>query len=188
MSDPGPLKDLERALASAEAIVAGIEPGQWAAPTPCADLDVRGVTGHLVAGNLRFAAIVRGNTPPGDDDPLADDPAGAFGRAAAELREAFGAPGALDEVYKMPNGGSAPGAILAQIKTLEQLGHGWDLARATGQPAEFPADVTERTLATARLMLSQRPEGPNAPYGPPVPAPDSAPPIDQLAAFLGRPV
>jgi uncharacterized protein (TIGR03086 family) len=180
---------LERALASAETIVAGIEPGQWTAPTPCGDLDVSGVTSHLVSGNLRFAAIVRGSAPPdGGADLLGDDPAGAFRRAAADLRDAFAAPGAIDELYKTPQGRSAPGAVLAQIRILEQLGHGWDLARATGQPAEFPADTTERALATARLMLSQRPEGPDAPYGPPVDVPDSAPPIDQLAGFLGRTV
>lgn len=189
MSDPGPLHDLERALAGAETIVAGIAPGQWTASTPCAELDVRGVANHLVSGNLRFAALVRGTAAPdGDTDLLGDDPAGAFSRAAAELRAAFAAPGVLDEVYKMPQGASVPGAVLAQIRTVEQLGHGWDLARATSQPADFPDDLTERALATARLMLSSRPEGPGAPFGPAVPVPDSAPLIDQLAGFLGRTV
>lgn len=189
MTDPGPLKDLERALASAETIVAGIGSAQWTAPTPCADLDVRAVANHLVTGNLRSAALVRGTPPPdGGADLLGDDPAGAFSQAAAELRAALGAPGAIDEVYKTPQGGSAPGAVLAQVRTLEQLGHGWDLAQATGQEADFPSDVTERALATARLMLSPRPEGPDAPYGPPVPVPDSAPLIDQLAGYLGRAV
>ncbi|MBO0806593.1 MAG: TIGR03086 family protein [Nocardiopsaceae bacterium] len=188
MKEPGPLEDLERALAGAETIVAGITPGQWTAATPCDGLDVRGVVSHLVTGNLRFAALARGNPAPAGDDLLGDDPAGAFSRAAAELAAALGAPGALDEVYKAPWGRATPGSVLAQVRITEQLGHGWDLARATGQPVPFPADLAERTLATARMTLSSRPEGPGAPFGPAVPVPDSAPAIDRLAGFLGRAV
>lgn len=189
MKDPGPLKDLERALASAESIVAGIAPGQWEKPTPCTGLDVRAVTNHLVTGNLRFAALVHGTAAPDDGaDLLGDDPASVFSRAAAELRAALATPGAIDEVYKIAGRRSAPGAVLAQVRILEQLGHGWDLARATGQDADFPADLTERALATAKITLSSRPDGPDAPFGPPVPVPDTAPPLDQLAGFLGRTV
>lgn len=187
MSDPGPRKDLERALKGAETIVAGVKPGQWDAATPCDGLDARAVAGHLADGTLRFAAQLRGEFPPGGDG--GGDPAAAFKTAASELRAALKTPGVLDEVYKAtPKGRAVPGALLAQVRTLELLAHGWDLARATGQDTEFPDDLTERVLAIARLTLSVRPEGPDAPYGPEVPAPDSAPAIDRLAAFLGRTV
>ncbi|MCL2582928.1 MAG: TIGR03086 family metal-binding protein [Streptosporangiales bacterium] len=186
MSDPGPRKDLESALKGAETIVAGVRPGQWDADTPCAGLDARAVAGHLAGGVAGFAAQLRGDSPPGADG---DDPAAAFKSAAAELRAALKAPGVLDEVYKAtPKGRGIPGALLAQVRTLELLGHGWDLARATGQPAEFGDDLAERVLAVARLTLSARPEGPDAPYGPAVPVPEDAPPIDRLAGFLGRTV
>lgn len=187
MSDPGPRKDLEHALKGAETIVAGVRPDQWDADTPCAGMDARAVTVHLASGVLRFAAQLRGESPSGEDDTA--DPAAAFKTAAAELRAALKTPGVLDEVYKAtPKGRGVPGALLAQVRTLELLGHGWDLARATGQPAGFPDDLAERVLGVARLTLSARPEGPGAPYGPEVPAPDDAPPIDRLAAFLGRTV
>jgi hypothetical protein len=43
MTDAEVLTDLDRALTATEAVVAGIGADQWAAPTPCTELDVRGV-------------------------------------------------------------------------------------------------------------------------------------------------
>ncbi len=168
--------------------MAGIGADQWPAPTPCTELDVRGVLNHLVRGNLLFAAIVRDEPRPaaGSDD-LGDDPLAAFQDAAAQLREAFAAPDVLDSIYKAPFG-TGPGAVLAHVRTVELIAHGWDLARATGQPADFPDDVTERALAGVRRALTARPQGPGAPFAAEVPVPQDAPAVDRLAGFLGRQV
>jgi hypothetical protein len=86
MADPDELADLDRALAATETVVAGIRAGQWAAPTPCTELDVRGVLNHLVSGNLLFAALVRGEPlPDRAEDHLDGDPLAAFQRAAGGL-------------------------------------------------------------------------------------------------------
>jgi uncharacterized protein (TIGR03086 family) len=184
----GPLADLHGALAGTGAVIAGVAPGQWTAPTPCTEFDVRAVVNHLVAGDRAFAAYVTGGEPPARGaDLLGDDPVAAYSEAAAGLRTAFGAKDALNEIYKAPFG-SAPGAVLVQVRVLEQLAHGWDIARATGQSPDFPDDVTERALAVARQTLATRPDGPAAPFGPEVAVPDGAPALDRLAAFLGRPV
>ena len=146
MTDAPVLTDLDRALTATEEVVAGIRDDQWAAPTPCTELDVRGVLNHLVRGNLLFVAVIRDEPrPEPGTDHLGDDPLAAFRGAAGRLREAFGAPGALDAVYAAPFG-SGPGAVLAQVRVVEILAHGWDLARATGQPAMFPDHVAERAL------------------------------------------
>jgi uncharacterized protein (TIGR03086 family) len=180
------LTDLDRSLAAAEAVVAGIKDEQWTAPTPCTELDVRGVLNHLVRGNLLFAAIIADEPrPEPGTDHLRDDPLTAFGDAAARLRAAFGAPRALEEIYTSPFG-TGPGAVLAHVRVVEVLTHGWDLARATGQPAEFPDDVAERALAGTRRALTDRPQGPGAPFAAEVPVPQDAPPMDRLAGFLGR--
>jgi uncharacterized protein (TIGR03086 family) len=68
------------------------------------------------------------------------------------------------------------------------LTHGWDLARATGQPGDFPDDVAERALARSRRRLTARPEGPGAPFAAEVPVPPDASAVDRLAGFLGRAV
>jgi hypothetical protein len=82
-------------------------------------------------------------------------------------------------------------AALVGTRIIEHLGHGWDLARATGQPADFPAGVAERALAAARAQLATRPspsDGGWTPFAPEVPVPDGAPAINRLAGFLGRAV
>ena len=188
MTDAEVLTDLDRALTATEAVVAGIGSDQWAAPTPCTELDVRGVLNHLVRGNLLFAAVIRDEPRPDPAaDHLSDDPLAAYQRAAGRLREAFSAPDVLDSVYKAPFG-TGPGAVLAHVRAVEVLVHGWDLARATGQPGAFPNDVAERALAGARRALTERPQGPGAPFAAEVAVAPDAPAADRLAGFLGRPV
>ncbi len=180
------LADFDQALAATGPIVSGIQPGQWAAATPCPGLDVRAVVGHLVTGHLVFMARIQGlPVPDRAGDHLGDDPAAAFRRSGQALRQAFGGPGVLSETYQGPLG-PVPGVFLVQVRIVELLAHGWDLARATGQPADFPAGVVERALAQAREQLAVRPSGPGAPFAAEVPVAAGAPGIDRLAGFLGR--
>ena len=180
------MRDLRAAIAGAEAIVAGIPSGQWGAPTPCAGVDVRALVNHLVTGNLHFASLISGiPAPDGDEDHLGADPAEAFRAAAASLTTALGVPGVLDRTYRLPVG-QVPGPALIEIRLIEHLGHGWDLAKATGQPALFSDDVAERGLAIARRQLTNRPAGAHVAFGAEVQVPEHAPAIDRLAGFLGR--
>lgn len=175
---------MDRAITAAQVIVAGVRDGQWAAPTPCTGVDVRELVNHLVTGNLHFAALVNQSPlPDRDADHLGGDPLAAFGRAAGELRAAFARPAVLTTMYTAPFG-PAPGVALVRARIVEHLGHGWDLARATGQPADFPDDVVERAIAAAQRQLAGRPEG--GPFAAEVPVPADAPAIDRLAGFLGR--
>ena len=186
MADPDVLADFDQALADTDRIVSGIKPGQWSVPTPCRGLDVRAVVGHLVTGHLVFIARVQGlPAPDRAADHLGEDPAAAFRRTGQALRQAFGGPGVLAETYQGPLG-PADGVFLVQVRIVELLGHGWDLARATGQPAEYPDGVVVRALAQARKGLAGRPDGPGAPFAAEVPVPAGAPTIDRLAGFLGR--
>jgi uncharacterized protein (TIGR03086 family) len=178
------LGDLSAAIAVAEIIVAGISAGQWDAPTPCTGVDVRALVNHLVAGNLHFAALVEGALRPDRDaDLLGAEPAGAFRSAAAVLTAALGTPGVLDRTYPLPFG-EVPGLGLIEIRLIEHLGHGWDLARATGQRAVFPDDLAERGLAVARRQLDNR----QSAFGAEVEVSADAQAIDRLAGFLGRAV
>jgi uncharacterized protein (TIGR03086 family) len=179
------LADLDAATAGVERIVARIRPDQWQLPTPCDGVDVRALVNHLVAGNLAFVTLVTGTQPPvRDADHLGDDPFFAFRASADLLAAALRTPGVAARTFTLPFG-PVPGSALVGIRINEFLGHGWDLARATGQPADFPSGVAVRALAEARNMLRTRSPGP---FAPEQPAPDGAPAIDQLAAFLGRTV
>jgi uncharacterized protein (TIGR03086 family) len=175
MTEADVREDLDRALAATEAVVAGIRADQWAAPTPCTELDVRGVLNHLVRGNLLFVAIIRDRArPERGTDHLGEDPLAAYRLAATQLREAFATSGVLESVYAAPFG-TAPGAALAHVRVVEVLVHGWDLARATGQAGDFPDDVAERALAGSRKNLTSRPQGPDAPFAAEVEVPPDAP-------------
>ena len=109
MTDAELVADLDRALAATGAVVAGVRPDQWGEPTPCTELDARGVLNHLVRGNLLFAAIVRGEPRPvPGTDHLGGDPLAAYQQAAAQLQEAFARPGVLESVYEAPFAAEVP--------------------------------------------------------------------------------
>ena len=83
--------------------------------------------------------------------------------------------------------GTVPGSVALHLRMVELLVHGWDLARATGQPPRFPDGLAEQELAFSRRALADIPAERN-PFGQPQPAPADAAAIDQLAALLGRTV
>ena len=100
-----------------------------------------------------------------------------------DLLESFALPGVLDTMHESPMG-PAPGSFLLQLRVGETFVHGWDLARATSQPADLPADLAEALLGSFQKRLAAMPG--RGPFGPAQPAADDAPAMDRLAALLGR--
>jgi uncharacterized protein (TIGR03086 family) len=186
------LADLATAHDGAARLVAAVEDDQWNSPTPCSDWTVRQLVNHLVGGNRLTTRVVRGEQlPPPDQlgrrghlDQLGDDPGSAYRSSADELLAALRAPGALERTHALP-AGTLPGPGVVQLRTVETLVHGWDLARATGRPAPFPDDLCELELRFSRDLLGRIPEE-RRPFAPSRPAADDAPAIDRLAALLGR--
>jgi uncharacterized protein (TIGR03086 family) len=77
-----------------------------------------------------------------------------------------------------------PGRVLAGINLLDTATHTWDLATATGQPAELPDDVAAAALEAGRQIVS--PELRNGRFGPEHTPPLDADATSRLVAFLGR--
>ena len=189
-SDAGrpPLTEqLGRASDAVAGLISNIRADQWSAPTPCTDWTVRQLVNHLIGMNRVFAALLAGQPPPPKPsaDHAEDDPAAAYRGSAATLLAAFGRPGALERSYRGPLG-TATGAERLQIRLYDLLAHGWDLAQATGQPADLPEDLAEQSLAFARTQLTEQARPGR--FGPAQIAAGHAPAIERLAAFLGRPV
>src|SRR6478752_2357499 len=113
--------------------------------------------GHLVDINLVFAAMIEGGPMPERRvDRLGDDPVGPYRSSSASLQAAFSRPEcSIEQSYRRPLG-SATGAEHLQIRLYDLLAHGWDLAQATGQPADLPDDLAERSLAFARTQLTEQ--------------------------------
>jgi uncharacterized protein (TIGR03086 family) len=192
-----PVDDLTAALAGTEQLVAEIGPDEWELPTPCTDWSVRDVVNHLVGSNLLFVRVLGGEPlPPREQllaaartDRLGDDAVGAYRASAAALVDAFRAEGALERTVTVP-AGTLPGIAALHLRIVEALVHGWDVARATGRSLTFPDGLVEQALAFTRDTLPRLPPRPagQGPFGPSQPADDDAPPLDRLAALLGRPV
>jgi uncharacterized protein (TIGR03086 family) len=177
---------LSRALDQTGTIVAGIRPDQMDLPTPCTDWNVRALIGHLVRGNQNTAAVAEGK--PRDPNPVADvgaDPAGAYRESAAEVKRVWQSD-KLGAAYPTPLG-MLPGHALLSLRLADNVTHGWDLARATGQAAAYDDDVVQAAIDFAHGQFKgERPPG--GAFAPSVQAPEDLPPLDRLAAFLGRQV
>ena len=74
---------------------------------------------------------------------------------------------------------------IAELRTIECLAHGWDVARATGRRLEVDDAVAERAVAHSLALMERLPPD-RTPFGPAQPVPDDAPAVDRLAALLGR--
>jgi uncharacterized protein (TIGR03086 family) len=181
------LDQLRAALEHAGGLVAAVQPEQWSGETPCEDWDVRALVSHVVAGNRLFAAAL------GRDEPAevaaasvgeGEDLVAAFGESASKLLAAFAARGVLQRVVRVPFG-AVPGEIALHLRLTEVLVHGWDLASATGQRADFDDSVAAQELEFSRTALGALPPE-RRPFGAPQHAPADAPDIERLVALLGR--
>jgi uncharacterized protein (TIGR03086 family) len=195
------VSQLERALTATGAVVGAIRQDQWSDPTPCSEWSVADLLSHLTIGNFGFASAVdgtafagsaaaapagRADIRPAEASTPDADPVEAYRQSAAAVTEAFARPGALDRIVSVPFG-QVPGRMALHLRITEVLAHGWDLARATGQPANLPEDLAEQELAFTLSKLGDIPPG-RRPFGPPRPVAGDAPAIDRLAACLGRDV
>lgn len=189
---PPVVADSDRLVDAVARLVDGVRPDQWTASTPCPDWDVRQLLQHVTNGNVIFAGIATGERAPGPITPeeravdwLGTDPAAGFRATAKVMHDAFMTPGFLDGRHETPVMGEQSGTTMVHMRMNELLVHGWDLARATGQPADLPEDLAEGALRSWQTRLADRPRQ-GMPFAEPTPIAGDAPAIDRLAAYLGR--
>ena len=179
----------QRAVAQTESIVAAVVPAQLGLPTPCPEYDVRALLSHTVGGLNRIAIVGEGGDAlavPARADGVPDDGwLAAYQAAAARARTAWADDARLDALVEVP-WGKVPGRIAVSGYVQEILTHGWDLARATGQPTELDPELATWVLAVARRILPPEPRGGEVPFGPVVPVPEGVGVYARLAAWLGR--
>lgn len=181
-----PVDQLVGALQVTRRIIEHIDDSEWDLPTPCPRWTVRDVVNHLAEGNWRFAALLGVGTPDGKRPSVAGDPVASYRDSSAALTNAYCQPEALSKVITVPFG-TVPGAVSLQLRLVEALVHGWDLAQATGQEVTFPDSIAESALSFSQVATAQIPPD-RHPFGPPQPVQDTASAIDRLAGYLGRPI
>jgi uncharacterized protein (TIGR03086 family) len=172
---------LDQTFTHARGLIAGVRPEQRENRTPCEEWDVRALLDHMVGVVAGMGTAAAGEAPA--PFALGEDPAAQFDEAAASALRAWRTPGVLDRVVEA-GPGPMPGRVLASINLLDTATHTWDLAVATGQPAELPGPVAAAAMEASRTIVTEelRP-GRFAPEQAP---PEGASPTQRLAAFLGR--
>lgn len=180
---------LARAFASTRAVVAAVRPGELDRPTPCRSWTVRQLLNHMVAApRVGVAALETGEFPSGEaEDVTAGDFLAAYDATVEQTTTAFARPGVFERTVALPFG-EVPAAFLMTMITTDQFTHGWDLARATGQPTDLDPALAAELLAGAAIPDEFRGPDGVAPFGPAQAAPAGATEADKLAAHLGRTV
>lgn len=176
-----------RALEATGFVVARVRPDQLDGPTPCTRWDVRTLLNHVIGGNLMFARIAAGGTADttgGMPDLTRPDPGTNYLDSAEAVLAAWSGPGAMQRRCHMPFG-DLPAPAALGLHYLDCVVHGWDLARATGQPTGLDPDLAGAALALAEGMVTPELRQSGA-FGSDVRWPAAAPVHERLVAFLGR--
>lgn len=185
ITDPRPL--YRDALDWAATLMSGVRAEQLTDPTPCAEFDVTALMGHLVATVDRARVIGAGGDP--TTVPLvaaADGDWSASYRAAVERMWTVWNDDTLLTATVTAPWGRIPGHTAIWGYLNETLVHGWDLAEATGQPAEADPALAEPALAVARRAIPESPRGGPVPFGAVVEPASGAGPTERLANWSGR--
>jgi len=172
---------LEQTFQHAHGVISGVRPDQYDNKTPCEEWTVRDLLSHMIGVVAGLGAAAAGS--PGAPFELGADPAGQFESAAASTLAAWRTPGVLERVIDA-GPGPMPGRVLASINLLDTATHTWDLATATGQPADLPDEVAAAAMEASLATIS--PELRPGRFGAEIAVPDNTGPTQRLVAFLGR--
>ncbi len=174
-------------------LVARVDDTELGKPTPCPSYCLGDLIDHIGGVAVAFTSAARKESgtnasqpPPGDAARLTDDWRSRIPRDLATMALAWREPGAWTGTALIA-GGDAPSEIVGLAAVDELVVHGWDLARATGQPY----GPEPETLAAAQGFLSHfaspdAPAGPDVAFGPSRELPDEAPMLERVVALAGR--
>ena len=183
VSDRLTLDLLERALDQTSKLVSGIKPDQAGLPTPCTEFDVHALVNHIVYDLRIFkTTLTEGEREAPGADLIGDDWSAAYHAAAQDLLTTWRAHGTEGMLKTRLGEFPVKWAIGQHLSDIAV--HGWDIARATGQPADFDPEVGEAALEWARQNL--KPQFRGQAFGAEVPVAPDAPLYDRLAGFFGR--
>jgi TetR/AcrR family transcriptional repressor of nem operon len=181
--------EMQPAAQRVAVLVHTIDDASLGAPTPCPDYDVAALLDHvdgLVGAFTDAAAKARldaeGPPPPGDAAHLRPDWRSRVPEALAALVAAWDDDAAFDGTTSA-GGITMPAEVASLVAVEELVVHGWDLARATGQPYA----CTDAELQIVDGFLSMFPDDQRGDaYAPPYPVPSGASALDRVIAASGR--
>ena len=178
--------DLRPAAERMANLVRGVPDDALDRPTPCTAYSVGDLLDHIGG----FALAFRGTAikeplaaaPPGNAANLGDD----WRTRIPDDLVALGAVWNEDEAWRgmtAAGGVDLPAEVAGVVALDELLIHGWDLARATGQPAGYDGPGLADVHATVQQFRTAGIEGL---FGPEVRVADDAPLLDRILGLAGR--
>ena len=172
-------------------LLAGMTPDQMDNDTPCANWQTRDLLNHLVGGGTMLGMALKGEAMEMDPegpmpDLLGDDPRAAWDQAIATFYAGADSDGAMERSITLPFA-TIPGSVLVDMISFDLLVHAWDLAQATDQPFDPPADIVDPAMANAKALLAPELRDGDT-FAAEVTPPEGASQIEALAAFTGRSV
>ncbi|MFI0483916.1 TIGR03086 family metal-binding protein [Actinomadura sp. 9N215] len=180
--------DLTPACDRMVGILAAVARDQLSNATPCTGYSVGDLIDHvdLVAEGAAALALKETSESAGREPSAANLGDDWWDGVAAHLW-------ALGAAWKDPaawqgstdaGGLELPNDVWGKIALTEVVVHGWDLAKATGQPVDMPEEAVRACLDHVAVFV------PNAPvpalWGPAVEVPADAPLIDRVVGITGR--
>jgi uncharacterized protein (TIGR03086 family) len=182
-----------RAVLKTVEIVDQIEPDDLSRATPCGLWTLADLLAHMTIQHRGFAraaggagSVVADWSPP----PLAADPRADYRDAAQQVLTAFAASGATEREFALPEISTEvgfPGRRAIGFHLIDNIVHGWDVARSLGQEYALEPDVGPVALAIARAV----PEGdardrPGAAFAHGLGGPAGAGDLEEILLLLGR--
>jgi uncharacterized protein (TIGR03086 family) len=182
--------DLTRACERTAEVLTNVTDAQLTTATPCPKMQLDRLLAHLGGLSVAFTAAARKNFGPLTDtppevgaQPLDDDWRTAYPARLAELADAWRDPAACTGMTRA-GGFDMPGEVAGTVALTEVVIHGWDVARASGQPYELDAATLDAVLPHVTQIAAEGPT--EGLFGAAVPIAADAPVLDRIIALSGR--
>lgn len=168
-------------------LMADVPERSLSAPTPCAEFDVRSLSGHLLGTAERSLGAARGRSTREIPHVITNVSDGKLARRFRRLVEHIGPAWSAIQANEpiTAQWRRCPAIDVVRGFTIETLVHGWDLAVATGQqPSEAPAGLAATVEGFVDQAIPQATR--KGMYDEPQASADDAEPTERLANALGR--
>jgi uncharacterized protein (TIGR03086 family) len=185
--------DLGPAAQRLAGLVARVGDDELGRPTPCPAYTLGDLIEHVGGLALAFTAAANKDggryadqAASGEASRLGEDWRVRIPRDLTTLAEAWREPAAWAGMTRIA-GSDSPAEVVGLVAADELVVHGWDVARATGQPYACEPEL----LAAAESFLAMfaspdAPAGPDVAFGPSRPVRAGAPELDRVVALAGR--
>jgi uncharacterized protein (TIGR03086 family) len=193
MAEPETAVDLGPAARRLADLVAHVPDDALLRPTPCPAYSLGDLIEHVGGLALAFTAAARKErstlteiNAPGDALRLGGDWRERIPSDLTALAKAWAEPAAWTGMTRIA-GDDSPAAVVGLVLADELAVHGWDVARASGQPYGCEPEILAAALRFLQMFASpDAPAGPEVAFGPAQILLDEAPLLDRVVGMAGR--